>query len=89
MNAIGAITPLLAAGAGWGPGGGPSGAWWVVGPLMLLFWVALAATVVWLIVRRSRPAEPSPADRARGILAERYARGELSAEEYRERLDQL
>jgi hypothetical protein len=30
-----------------------------------------------------------PADRAREILAERYARGELTTEEYRERLEHL
>jgi len=28
-------------------------------------------------------------DRARDILAERYARGELTTDEYRERLEQL
>jgi uncharacterized membrane protein len=28
-------------------------------------------------------------DRARGILAERYARGEIDAEEYRRRGDEL
>ncbi|ACZ37622.1 SHOCT domain-containing protein [Sphaerobacter thermophilus] len=86
MNEIVLAVPVLASvGGGWGPGG----PWWIFGPLMLLFWVALAATVVWLIVRRTRPAEPTANDRARGILAERFARGELSAEEYRERLEQL
>ena len=30
-----------------------------------------------------------PLDSARALLAERYARGELSGEEYRERLDEL
>ena len=90
MNEIVLAVPVLASvGGGWGAAGGPGGPWWIFGPLMLLFWVALAATVVWLIVRRTRPAEPTANDRARGILAERFARGELSAEEYRERLVQL
>jgi uncharacterized membrane protein len=33
--------------------------------------------------------EPTPIERAQGILAERYARGEIDGEEYRERLSQL
>lgn len=50
--------------------------WWmVIG--MAAFWV-LVAVVIWLLVRPAttsrRPAEE--------ILAERFARGELSAEEY-------
>ena len=62
---------------------------WVFGPLFGLLWLALFATVVWLIVRRNRPRERSAADRARDILAERFARGEITPEEYRERLSQL
>jgi putative membrane protein len=58
------------------------------GPLMLLFWAGVIGAVVWFVTRR-RPRERSGAERASDILAERYARGELSAEEYRERLEQL
>jgi putative membrane protein len=59
--------------------------WW---PLWLLFWAALIGTTVWLIARR-RDRRSDPLDRAREVLAERYAQGELSGEEYRERLDDL
>jgi putative membrane protein len=59
--------------------------WW---PLWLLFWAALIGTAVWLIWRR-RGSRSGPFDRANEIVAERYARGELSGEEYRERLDEL
>jgi putative membrane protein len=59
--------------------------WW---PLWLLFWAALIGTVIWLIMRR-RDRRVDPLDRGREVLAERYARGELTGEEYRERLDQL
>ena len=59
--------------------------WW---PLWLLFWAALIGTAVWLISRRRR-GRGGPFDGARELLAERYARGELSGEEYRERLDEL
>jgi putative membrane protein len=67
---------------GWGPGG-----WWF-GPLIPLLWIALIAGIVWLFARR-RPQDFGVLDRARGVLAERFARGELSTEEYRERLSQL
>jgi putative membrane protein len=52
-------------------------------------WVGLIATVVWFVARTARPRERSGAERAREVLAERYARGELTTEEYRERLEQL
>ena len=72
-----------------GQGGGPDGGFWFVGPLMLVLWLGLTAAVVWLVVRYARPGRASGIDRAREILAERFARGELSNEEYRQRLDQL
>jgi putative membrane protein len=82
MNAaFAAALPLLTheSDHGWGR------PWW---PLWLLFWVALIGTAVWLIsTRRGRRSDPL--DRARELLAERYARGELSGDEYRERLDEL
>ena len=48
-----------------------------------------AGDVVWLVSRRWRTAPGDGLDPAREILAERFARGELSADEYRERLEQL
>jgi putative membrane protein len=60
-------------------------AWW---PLWLLFWAALIGAAAWLILRR-RDRRADPLDRAREILAERYARGELSGQEYRQRLGDL
>ena len=41
------------------------------------------------MMRGVRPRDRSGAERAREILAERYARGELSSDEYRERLEHL
>lgn len=72
------------------------GGWW-----MLMFWgpvfmIGLVALVVWLV--RSPTASGSTGggrgsvdhlDSARRILAERYARGELDSEEYRDRLERL
>jgi uncharacterized membrane protein len=42
-------------------------------------------------LHRTEAADTAPpgADRARAILAERFARGEISRDEYRERLDDL
>jgi putative membrane protein len=72
-------------GAGWAHGG-----WmWLWGPLMLTLWVALITAAVWLMTRAVRSREHSGVDRARDILAERFARGELTADEYQERLSWL
>ncbi|MCP9487693.1 MAG: hypothetical protein MSC30_17745 [Gaiellaceae bacterium MAG52_C11] len=61
--------------------------WW---PLFPLLWLAVLATIVWLFTRRRWHGRgPGGGDRAKEILAERYARGEIAGEEYRERLEQL
>jgi putative membrane protein len=56
-------------------------AWW---PLLWLFWLVLIGGLILLFTRRRR-RRPG----AEAILAERYARGEISVEEYRERLANL
>lgn len=60
--------------------------WWVIWPFL---WVAVIVAGVWLLSRRWRRPERGGLDRARDILAERFARGELTHDEYRERLAQL
>lgn len=82
MNAI-MDTHLFAAG-GWAPHAGNGGWFW---PLIPLAWIVVVGLVVWLVTRRRR--DPSAADRAKAVLADRYARGELSTDDYRERFDQL
>jgi putative membrane protein len=62
--------------------------WYVMMPVaMLAFW-ALVAWLVVTIVRSGRVSDPD-ASRAEAILAERYARGEIDAEEYHRRLRDL
>jgi putative membrane protein len=79
VNLIAAL-PLLTHDSGdWG-----HHPWW---PLWLLFWAALIGTAVWLVARRRRRG--GPFDHARELLAERFARGELSGDEYRSRLEEL
>lgn len=71
---------------GWG------GGWmWLWGIAMMALFVVL---IVWLVRAASgasagSPPPKDPTDRAREILAERYARGELTTDEYRERVEQL
>jgi putative membrane protein len=71
------------------------GAWWPIGMIFMgLIWIAALGLVVWLIVRASNPttppaATPAPQPRAREILDERYARGEISTAEYKERVANL
>jgi putative membrane protein len=91
MTALYVLPALVAFGDDrWRPGWGPGSGWgWLWGPIVLLGWVALIATVVWFVARSARSPERSGLERARDVLAERYARGELTTEEYRERLEQL
>jgi len=72
---------------GWG------GGWmWLWGIAMMALLVVL---IVWLVRIGSgatpggTPTARDPGERAREILAERFARGELSTEEYRERVAEL
>ncbi len=61
--------------------GGP-GLWlWI--SWTVLFWGALLAIGVYFI--RRRPTQVGAGPSAEEILAERYARGEIDAEEYRQR----
>jgi putative membrane protein len=64
--------------------------WW---PLWPLLWIVVLATIVWVVTRRRWGGDGSRGggggERARDILAERYARGEIASDEYRERLEQL
>lgn len=79
MTTIAALPLLTYAGDDWGH------PWWPIWPIL---WVALIGALVWLIARR-RHRPHDPLDRAREVLAERYARGELTSEEYGTRLDDL
>jgi putative membrane protein len=72
----------------WGNGAG--WLWWMV-PMTLLM-VAVIGTIVWALltaVRGSGPTSKANPPSAAEILDERFARGEIDASEYRERMDAL
>jgi putative membrane protein len=79
MNTLDAVTSVVAS------HGEHDGYWFP----FAFFWLVLLGVGVWFLVRGGRWRHPSDLDRARGILAERFARGEITGEEYRERLEQL
>jgi putative membrane protein len=79
MTALAALPLLARSGDDWGHG------WWPIWPIL---WVALIGALVWVVMRR-RDRRDDPLGAARQIVAERFARGELSPQEYRERLDEL
>ena len=84
------IVELFANDHGWRHMDGWGGGWmWLWGVAMFVVFVVLIVWLVRSIAGSSRPEGADSSDRAQAILAERYARGELSTEEYRERLNEL
>lgn len=76
---------LLANDGRWGHMDGWNGGWmWLWGTVMLLTWVAVLGGVAWLLLRQGRDMRPE-SGRARQVLDERLASGEITPEEYRER----
>jgi putative membrane protein len=79
------ITATTAAGGPWDGDGPP--AFWPVFPIAWFLFLITAAVVGFLLVRRHRAEAPRRAGEAR--LAEKYAAGEIDADEYRTRLGVL
>jgi putative membrane protein len=65
--------------------------WWMLP--MMLFMVVLVGAVIWALIAVAGPRTTSTAASARrtaeDILNERFARGEIDASEYRERIDAI
>jgi putative membrane protein len=86
---------MMGNGYGYGMGGGMSGYWWF--GLLVLVGVALLVVVLVRVNKggvsgsaSTRNSDrPSELGETRRILDERYARGELTTEEYRERIHGL
>jgi len=69
---------------GHGPGAGGPG-WWLIFPIV--FWALVLSVAGYLIYRRSPKQQVRSA--AERTLAERYARGEISEDELRQRRNVL
>ncbi|MDP1707321.1 MAG: SHOCT domain-containing protein [bacterium] len=63
---------------GWGVGSMMG--WFGGGLMMLVFWVLLIAAIVWLV--RELRGHSGGGSRALDVLKERYAKGEISKEEF-------
>jgi putative membrane protein len=74
------MPPTLLAQAWWcGPFAADGSWWWIAMPLgMLAFWALVIGLVVWGIRRFAPPRSDRPLE----VVRERYARGEISREEY-------
>lgn len=76
------LLPVLRHMDGWG--------WfWIWRMGMFAFWIVLLIVIFGAYRRWGKHREPPGMERARAILAERLARGEISVEEYNERLGRL
>lgn len=85
---------------GYDDAGGGGGWMWVFGGLMMVGLLVLIGAVVWAVIAANNRAnrgltapatapEAGGRGRTRQVLDERYARGEMSSEEYTERLHTL
>jgi putative membrane protein len=64
--------------------------WWAWRLGMFLFWILVIALLFFAVRRWGwGRRELSASERAKGILAERFARGEIGVEEYHQRIEQL
>ena len=64
------------------------GAWIGMGLMMVVFWAMVTALVVYVVRslgRRDEPERTARADQPLRILDERFARGEIDADEYTRR----
>jgi len=59
------------------------GWWWVFGGLwMVIFWGGLIALIVWVITKLVRRGDSAPKRDPLDVAKERYAKGEISKEEF-------
>ena len=76
----------------WGYGGTGWAGWLVMSLLMVAFWGVLifGGTALWRSASRGHRGGQQPVDRSpEQLLDERFARGEIDAEEYRSRRELL
>lgn len=62
----------------WGDSGGWG--WWLFVPMMIVFWIGVVALIVWLARQWGSSSQRS--SDAIEIARQRYARGEISSEQF-------
>jgi putative membrane protein len=75
---------------GWNGGGWGLGDWALMGFMMLVFWGLVIGAIIAVVRSRAgtNPAAPS-SSQAMHLLEERFARGEIDADEFAARRDLL
>lgn len=68
----------------WGSGWNGSGSNWILMAGMMLFWVAVVAVGIWLVLRVTDRGQQQVKnfDTPRAILDRRFSSGEISVEQY-------
>ncbi len=67
-----------------------AGMMWMMGmPILLLAGLVIAAVLIVRAVSNRAGSRPRPASSAVAVLEERYARGEIDADEFRQRREHL
>ena len=58
--------------------------WWMIfgGIFMIIFWGGLIALIVWAVTQLTRRSSPAGRQDALDIARERYARGEITREQF-------
>ncbi len=83
---------LTLADMGWNDhmGGDWGGGWWILMVVgMVVFWGLVVLGVVWMVRSRGQGEHGHGGHGAHELLDQRFARGEISPEEYRERRELL
>jgi putative membrane protein len=66
-----------------------AGGWEIHWIWMIVFWAAVIGLIAWAVTRLAPHGPDGGSDTARTILDERYARGEIDDDEYRQRRSEL
>ena len=58
--------------------------WWMLfgGTWMFIFWGGLIALIIWVVVKLTKKSDSSLKQNPLNIARERYAKGEISKEEF-------
>ena len=59
------------------------GWWWVFGGVpMILLWIGIIVLIVWIVIKIAKSSGTESKSNALDIAKERYAKGEISKEEF-------